>query len=74
MDKFLDYFIPSIFIFIGLVMAYILFVLTPLSLYADAKCLRNGYPKSYVTVGLETYCSTLDGAVTVKVQNLKKIP
>ena len=51
----------------GLVMAYMLFILTPVMFYAEAECLRAGYPKYHVTIGLERYCSTLDGAVTVKV-------
>ena len=51
----------------GIFMAYILFVSLPVMLYAEAECLRAGYPKYHVTVGLERYCSTLDGAVTVKV-------
>ena len=53
-----------------LFVAYVLFVLVPVSMYADAKCLRNGYPKSHVTIGLETYCSNLQGTVTVKVDKL----
>ena len=47
--------------------AYSAFVFLPVHLYAEAECLRNGYPKAYVTVGLERYCATLDGAVTVKI-------
>ena len=46
---------------------YILFVILPVSLYAEAECLRLGYPKAAVTIGLERYCITLDGQVTVKV-------
>ena len=46
---------------------YTLFVYTPVSLWAQAKCLRNGYPKSSVSVGLESYCMNLDGSVTVRV-------
>ena len=52
---------------IGIFMAYILFIAMPVMLYAEAECLRAGYPKYHVTIGLERYCSTLDGAVTVKV-------
>lgn len=47
--------------------AYLVFVHTLVSLYTEAECLRKGYPKAYVSIGLERYCSTLDGAVTVKV-------
>lgn len=49
------------------VLGYLLLVMFPVSLYADAECLRSGYPKSHVTVGLERYCSNFDGAVTVRV-------
>lgn len=47
--------------------AYVFFVWMPVSMYAEAQCLKNGYPKAYVTIGLERYCSNLDGAVTVRV-------
>lgn len=46
---------------------YTMFILCPVSIYAQSECLRNGYPNAYVTIGLERYCSTLDGSVTVKV-------
>ena len=46
---------------------YVIFVWLPVSMYAEADCLRNGYPKAKVSVGLERYCVTLDGLVTVKV-------
>ena len=49
---------------------YVLFIYTPVTLYAEAECLRAGYPKAYVSVGLERYCSNLDGAVTVKVDKV----
>ena len=47
--------------------AYLIFVVLPVTMHAEAECLRNGYPKAQVTIGLERYCTTLDGAVTVKV-------
>ena len=52
---------------IGAFFLYMLFVVTPVMLYTDAECLRKGYPKAHVSIGLERYCSTLDGAVTVNV-------
>lgn len=43
----------------------------PTVMYTEARCLRNGYPKTYVTVGLEGYCANLAGTVTVKVDKVK---
>jgi hypothetical protein len=61
----------GVFIFFGVAILYLMFVMVPTVFYAEAKCLRNGYPKAHVTIGLEIYCSTLDGAVTVKVDQPK---
>ena len=55
---------------IALLLVYLLFVIMPVAFYADAECLRNGYPESRVTIGLERYCMNLDGSVTVKVEKL----
>ena len=52
---------------------YVIFVLAPVSMWAEAKCLRNGYPKAATTIGLETYCMNLDGSVTVKVDGTDKV-
>lgn len=49
-------------------MLYALLIVAPVSMYTEAECLRAGYPKHSVTVGLERYCMTLDGAVTVTVK------
>lgn len=43
------------------------FVYLPVTLYAEAECLREGYPGYRVSIGLERYCMNLDGTVTVKV-------
>jgi len=56
-----------LFVFVFILM----FVYLPVGLYAEAKCLEKGYPKSEVTVGLETYCMNLGGTVTVKVDKIK---
>ena len=48
-------------------LAYFMFVFGPVSIYAEAECLRKGYPEYRVSVGLERYCMTLDGSVTVQV-------
>lgn len=51
--------------------AYVIFIIMPVLFYADAKCLRAGYPVAHVTIGLEMYCSNLQGTVTVQVDKLK---
>lgn len=67
----IDDVMAGVFIVMGLCIGYLMFVVVPVALYSDAKCLRMGYPKSHVTIGLETYCSNLQGTVTVKVDKLK---
>lgn len=49
---------------------YVVFVWGPVALYAEAKCLEQGYPEYKVTVGLEKYCLNLDGTITVAVDKL----
>lgn len=51
---------------------YLLVVMVPVMAYNEAECLRNGYPKHAVSIGLERYCMTLDGAVTVRVDKANK--
>ena len=51
---------------------YALLVWMPVSIYAESRCLAKGYPKTHVDVFLNTYCSNLDGSVTVKVDKLGK--
>ena len=53
-----------------LFLAYVFFVIIPVTMYAEAECLRNGYPKAKVTIGIEMYCINLDGAATIKVKKL----
>lgn len=57
------------FVCVGLFSLYAMFVYTPVSIYTEAECLRKGYPKHAVSVGLERYCMNLDGSVTVKVDH-----
>lgn len=52
---------------IALFAVYCIFVYVPVTIYTEAECLREGYPEYRVSVGLERYCMTLDGAITVKV-------
>ena len=53
---------PLVIFFVALTFVYL-----PVGFYTDAECLRQGYPKSHVTIGLERYCSNLDGTVTIRV-------
>jgi hypothetical protein len=55
---------------VGCFFLYAVFVWTPVSLWAEAKCLSRGYPKTNVTIGLQVYCLNLDGTVTVRVEKL----
>lgn len=51
---------------------YVVLVWMPVALWTEAQCLERGYPKSQVSVTLSRYCTTLDGAVTVKVAPLNE--
>jgi len=44
-----------------------MFIMFPVTLHADRKCLEAGYPKSSVTYNFDIYCMNLDGSVTVRV-------
>lgn len=57
---------------ITLIGFYTLFIILPVTLYTEAECLRKGYPKYHVTIGLERYCSNLSGSITVKVDKAGK--
>ena len=64
----------AVYIVLGLASAfvmYVFFVVMPVSMYADAKCLEAGYPKSSVTWNLHAYCIGLDGSTRTEVQKLK---
>ena len=56
----------------GVLLLYLMFFWVPVLLYTEAECLRNGYPKAQVSVGLERYCTNLIGTVTVKVEKAGK--
>jgi hypothetical protein len=60
-------FIVAIVAVFAIFVTYVVVAVMPVILYAEAECMRNGYPMAHVTIGLERYCSTLDGSVTVKV-------
>jgi hypothetical protein len=62
--------VGAILCILGLFVLYLVFVWMPVTLYAEAECLRKGYPEHRVTVGLSKYCMNLDGTVTVSVDRL----
>lgn len=49
---------------------FMLFAYLPVGLYTQAECLRKGYPKYNVSIGLERYCMNLEGTITVRVDRL----
>lgn len=51
----------------ALLVAVLLLVYMPAMLKTEADCLRQGFPKSSVSVGLERYCMNMQGAVTIVV-------
>lgn len=65
--KLIEVFLISVASMLVIFTIYLAFVILPVSLYADAKCLEQGFPNSHVTIGLETYCSNFDGSITIKV-------
>ncbi len=66
----MDRVMKAVFTIVGLFWLYGLFVWVPMSMYTEAACLKKGYPKYHLTVGLEQYCSTLNGMVFHKVDKL----
>lgn len=46
---------------------YVIFIVLPVALHAEAKCLAAGYPRAAVTYKLDVYCLNLDGSVRVRV-------
>ena len=42
----------------------------PYNLYAESQCLAKGYSEHRVSIGLEIYCMSLDGSLTVRVDKL----
>lgn len=72
MEKLIDSVLIPIFVVLCAFAVYLLFVVAPVVFYTEAECLKSGYPKAYVTIGLERYCSNLDGVVTVKVEKISK--
>ena len=50
-----------------LLMILVVAVYLPVMLKTEAECLRQGFPKYSVSVGLESYCLNLQGVVTTVV-------
>lgn len=67
-----DFGVIVLYVVICIFALYTLFVVVPVAAVAERDCLRAGYPKSQVTYNLERYCTTLDGAVTVRVDRIEK--
>ena len=63
----MDRVIGAVFIVSLVFFGYLIFVWAPVSAYAEAECLRQGFPKAAVSVGLERYCMTIDGAIQPRV-------
>jgi len=58
----------TIFILIiGIIGIYVWLIWIPVNVYTEAKCLQKGYPEARVSIGLERYCITLNGSITVVV-------
>ena len=69
--KWYDWILATWFGLFMLFIAFTIFIWTPVNLVTESRCLAKGYPNAHVTVFLETYCSNLDGSVTVRVDKLK---
>ena len=53
-------------LFVGFIL-YTVFIYIPVNIYTEAECLKQGYPKHKVSVGLERYCLTIEGVIAPKV-------
>lgn len=56
----------------GLLMVYLICILIVL-INAEAQCLAKGYPEAKITYDFATYCITLNGDVTVAVENTNEV-
>ena len=66
-DKVITSLCVAIFVPGAIACVYLMFVILPVQLHTASTCLRQGYPQAQVTIGLERYCVTMEGA-TVKVE------
>lgn len=47
-----------------LFLMYVIFVVAPVQMLAEVACLELGYPVTMTTITLDSYCMTVEGAVT----------
>lgn len=59
-------------ILLALVLAFVVAIVVYVPAYAiaEASCLEKGYPSYSLTWDLRTFCKSLDGSVTVSVQEI----
>jgi len=63
----IEWIIGSVLAAGALLIAVMMFVYMRVMLKTEADCLRQGFPKYSVSVGLERYCMNMQGAVTTVV-------
>ena len=63
----IDWIIGAVLAAFAMLMLVLLVVYMPVMLKTEADCLRAGYPKYSVSVGLERYCLNMQGTVTIVV-------
>lgn len=67
MYKLIDAFVIAFWAGLAALLVYFGIFFIPVSVLAEAECLKRGYPKTYVTYNFKRYCANLAGAVTVEV-------
>lgn len=60
----------AVIVVVAVAVIYAMLVILPMRQYANAECLREGYPVARVTIGLERYCLNMDGDVVIKVKKM----
>lgn len=50
-----------------LFVAYVMLIYMPIHVYTEISCIKQGFPDHKVTINLERYCITIEGATTAKV-------
>lgn len=67
----IDKIISSIALTVILLLLLIAAIFVPAHMRAKANCIEKGYPAYSVTWNLRTCCMSLDGAVTVDVEEIQ---